>query len=43
MDNKDLLNAGAGYLAGSSITRGVADNLRRQREEIEKKTSTYNF
>lgn len=37
MDNKDLLNAGAGYLAGSSITRGVADNLRRQREEIEKK------
>ena len=37
MDNKDLLNAGAGYVAGSSITRGVADNLRRQREEIEKK------
>lgn len=37
MDNKDLLNAGTGYLAGSSITRGVADNLRRQREEIEKK------
>lgn len=36
MDNKDLLNAGTGYIAGSSITRGVADNLRRQREEIEK-------
>ncbi len=37
MDNKDLLNAGAGYVAGSSITRGVADSLRRQREEMEKK------
>lgn len=37
MDNKDLLNAGAGYVAGSSIIRGMADSLRRQREEMEKK------
>jgi tRNA splicing ligase len=37
MDNKDLLNAGTGYVAGRSIIRGVADSLRRQREEMEKK------
>lgn len=37
MDNEDLLNAGAGYVAGSSITRGIANNLRKQREEMEKK------
>lgn len=37
MDNQDLLNAGAGYTAGRSITSGIANNLRKQREEIEKK------
>lgn len=37
MDNKDLLNAGAGYVAGSSLIRGAADSLRRQNEEIAKK------
>ena len=37
MDNEDLLNAGAGYVAGSSISKGIANNLRKQREEMEKK------
>lgn len=37
MDNEDLLNAGTGYVAGSSITKGIANNLREQREEMEKK------
>lgn len=37
MDNEDLLNAGAGYVAGSSISKGIANNLRKQREELEKK------
>lgn len=37
MDNEDLLNAGMGYVAGNSMMRGIADNLRRQREEVEKR------
>lgn len=37
MDNEDLLNAGAGYVAGSSISKGIANNLRKQREEMKKK------
>ena len=37
MNNEDLLNAGMGYAAGHSIARGIAGNLRRQREEMEKK------
>lgn len=37
MDNEDLLNAGAGYVAGSSISKGIANNLRKQREEMGKK------
>lgn len=37
MDNRDLLNAVTGYVAGSSIARGVTGSLRRQREAMERK------
>lgn len=37
MNNKDLLNAGTQYIAGNSITKGMANNLRKEREEIERR------
>lgn len=41
MNTEDLLSAGAGYVAGSSISRGMAGNLRRKREEIERKLAHF--
>lgn len=35
MDNRDLINAGTGYLAGKSIANNVAYELRKYREELE--------
>ena len=37
MDDKDLLNAATGYVAGNAIAKNMADNLRKQREELEKR------
>lgn len=36
MNNKDLLNADAGHVARSSITRDAADSLRRRRKKWRK-------
>lgn len=34
MDNRDLLNAGIGYVAGNSIMNSAIRNLRKERERI---------
>ena len=33
MDNKDIINAGAGYVAGNAITNSMIRNLRKYSEE----------
>ena len=33
MDNKDIINAGAGYVAGNAITNSMIQNLRKYSEE----------
>lgn len=35
MDNRDLISAGTGYLAGKSIANNMAYELRKYREELE--------
>lgn len=35
MDNRDLINAGTGYLAGRAIVNNAVYELRKQREKIE--------
>lgn len=37
MNNNDLIKVASGYVAGKSISSGVISDLRKQREEIERK------
>lgn len=37
MDEKDLINAASGYVAGNAVSNSVINNLRKYREEAERK------
>lgn len=41
MSNKDIINAAQGYLAGNAIAKGVINDLRRTREEMERKLAHF--
>ena len=36
MDEKDLINAASGYVAGNAVSNSVINNLRKCREEAER-------
>ena len=41
MSNKDIINAAQGYLAGNAIAKGVINDLKKTREEIQQKLAHY--
>lgn len=39
MDNKDLMNAAAGYAAGNAVARSISNNLQKQIDEMQRKNA----